>query len=115
MNECENVDQRHGVLNVVGWGILLPCGVLAARYLRFTDPTWFYAHVFFQISGFLIGVAGWATGLRLGSYSVGLVYHKHRTIAIVLFSISTLQVNRQSVLSRGIWWGCRESGGGGFK
>ena len=82
------------MLNVVGWGILLPCGVMAARYLRFADPVWFYLHVAIQICGFTLGVAGWATGLRLGSYSVGIVYHKHRIIGIVLFAISTLQVSK---------------------
>ncbi|MCO5570777.1 hypothetical protein L7F22_024505 [Adiantum nelumboides] len=83
---------RHGVLNTVGWGILLPCGVLAARYLRFADPVWFYLHVFLQMSGFILGVAGWATGLRLGDYSVGVVHHKHRNVGIALFTIATLQV-----------------------
>ncbi|KAI5070241.1 hypothetical protein GOP47_0014584 [Adiantum capillus-veneris] len=88
----QTLKNRHGVLNTVGWGILLPCGVLAARYLRFTDPTWFYLHVFMQMSGFILGVAGWATGLRLGDYSVGVVYHKHRNVGIALFTIATLQV-----------------------
>lgn len=81
------------MLNTVGWGILLPLGVIVARYLRpFTDPAWFYAHVFIQMAGYSLGVAGWATGLRLGSYSVGIVYRKHRSIGIALFAIATLQV-----------------------
>lgn len=88
----QHLKNRHGVLNTVGWGILLPCGVLAARYLRFTDPTWFYAHVFLQLSGYILGVAGWATGLRLGNYSAGVTYHKHRIIGIAVFTIATLQV-----------------------
>ncbi|KAH7415570.1 hypothetical protein KP509_14G052700 [Ceratopteris richardii] len=83
---------RHGVLNTVGWGIVLPCGVLAARYLRFADPAWFYIHVFLQLSGFTLGVAGWATGMRLGDYSKGIVHHKHRSIGITLFAISIVQV-----------------------
>eukprot|EP00250_Pteridium_aquilinum_P013410 c21323_g1_i1 orf=222-1457(-) len=84
---------RHGVVNTVGWGILLPCGVIAARYLRpFSDPAWFYIHVFLQLAGYALGVAGWATGLRLGSYSVGVVYHKHRNVGIALFAVATLQV-----------------------
>lgn len=83
---------RHGVLNTVGWGILLPCGVLAARYLRFADPAWFYIHVFVQLSGFILGVAGWATGITLGNYSVGVMYRKHRNIGIAVFTIAILQV-----------------------
>lgn len=85
--------QRHAILNTVGWGILLPLGVIAARYLKpFTNSTWFYLHVSIQLVGFVLGVAGWATGLVLGNRSVGVVYHKHRSVGIALFAISTLQV-----------------------
>lgn len=73
---------------------MLPCGVIAARYLRpFADPAWFYLHVCLQMIGYALGVAGWATGLRLGNDSVGIVYRKHRAIGIVLFAIATLQVS----------------------
>ncbi|KAI5083465.1 hypothetical protein GOP47_0003208 [Adiantum capillus-veneris] len=84
---------RHGLLNAVGWGVILPCGALAARYLRpFSDPAWFYLHVSLQVVGYAVGVAGWATGLKLGNDSVGIVYRNHRVIGIVLFSMATLQV-----------------------
>lgn len=88
----QTLKNRHGVLNTVGWGIILPCGVIAARYLRFTDPAWFYIHAFLQTAGFILGVAGWATGLRLGNYSAGVIYRKHRFIGIALFTIATVQV-----------------------
>ncbi|KAA8520190.1 hypothetical protein F0562_014446 [Nyssa sinensis] len=58
----------HGMLNTVSWGIMMPLGVLLARYLKvFTsaDPAWFYLHVTCQVSAYIIGVAGWATGLQL--------------------------------------------------
>ncbi|GLJ31157.1 hypothetical protein SUGI_0624300 [Cryptomeria japonica] len=86
---------RHGVLNVVGWSIMLPIGVIIARYMRAVesaDPLWFYLHVFCQISGFAIGVAGWATGLKLGSSSKGIVYRQHRNIGIAVFAIATAQM-----------------------
>ncbi|MCL7034252.1 hypothetical protein MKW94_025476 [Papaver nudicaule] len=41
----------HGVLNVVAWGILMPVGAIAARYLRVfnsMDPAWFYVHIVTQ-------------------------------------------------------------------
>ena len=51
--------QRHAILNTVGWGILLPLGVIAARYLKpFTDPAWFYVHVLVQSIGYILGVVG---------------------------------------------------------
>ncbi|KAG8385841.1 hypothetical protein BUALT_Bualt03G0087100 [Buddleja alternifolia] len=85
----------HGVLNAVSWGILLPIGAVIARYLKVfpsADPAWFYLHAICQTSAYIIGVAGWAIGLRLGSQSPGVQYTAHRVIGIVLFSLGTLQV-----------------------
>ncbi|KAJ0969156.1 hypothetical protein J5N97_022033 [Dioscorea zingiberensis] len=85
----------HGVLNAISWGILLPIGVIMARYLKpfgAADPAWFYLHVGFQLSGYIIGVAGWATGLNLGNKSKGVTYSIHRSIGIAIFSLATLQI-----------------------
>lgn len=83
----------HGILNVVSWGILFPVGIMIARYLRtFVDPVWFYVHVACQLSSYIIGVSGWATGLKLGSQSKGIVYTSHRDFGIALFCLATLQV-----------------------
>ncbi|RZC65819.1 hypothetical protein C5167_009511 [Papaver somniferum] len=85
----------HGVLNAVAWGILMPVGAIAARYLRVfnsMDPAWFYIHIATQTSAYIIGVAGWATGLKLGSESSGIQHNAHRNIGIALFILGTLQV-----------------------
>ncbi|KAK4386745.1 cytochrome and DOMON domain-containing protein [Sesamum angolense] len=85
----------HGVLNAVSWGIMMPMGAVFARYLRVfpsADPAWFYLHATCQTSAYITGVAGWATGLQLGSQSPEVQYTSHRTIAIVLFCLGTLQV-----------------------
>ncbi|XP_008799561.1 cytochrome b561 and DOMON domain-containing protein At3g25290-like [Phoenix dactylifera] len=85
----------HGVLNAVSWGILLPIGAIFARYLKTfksADPAWFYLHLSCQLTGYTVGVAGWATGLNLGSKSKGVQYTTHRNIGITLFSLATLQV-----------------------
>ncbi|KAM7517479.1 hypothetical protein LguiB_016441 [Lonicera macranthoides] len=42
-----------------------------------------------QLSFYVIGVAGWGTGLKLGSESKGVQYTGHRNIGIALFSIAT--------------------------
>lgn len=87
--------QIHGVLNVVSWGILFPTGAIIARYLRTfesADPAWFYLHVFCQVSAYAIGVAGWGTGLKLGSESEGIQFNGHRNIGISLFCLATIQV-----------------------
>ncbi|XP_051183312.1 cytochrome b561 and DOMON domain-containing protein At5g47530-like [Lolium perenne] len=85
----------HGVLNAVGWGILIPLGAMIARYLRVfeaADPAWFYLHITCQISGYALGVGGWGLGLKLGSESAGLTYNPHRNIGIAIFSLATAQV-----------------------
>lgn len=87
--------QIHGVLNAVSWGILMPLGVIIARYLRTfksADPAWFYLHASCQFSAYVIGVAGWATGLQLGKKSEGVTYTGHRNIGIALFCLASLQV-----------------------
>ncbi|KAE8686665.1 Cytochrome b561 and DOMON domain-containing protein [Hibiscus syriacus] len=85
----------HGILNAVSWGILMPIGTITARYLKVfksADPAWFYLHAACQFSSYVVGVAGWSTGLKLGSESPGIRFDTHRTIGIVLFSLGTLQV-----------------------
>ncbi|KAK7303385.1 hypothetical protein RJT34_14289 [Clitoria ternatea] len=85
----------HGVLNALSWGVLMPLGVIIARYLKVfksADPAWFYLHVTCQTSAYIIGVAGWGTGLKLGSDSVGIEYKTHRRLGIVLFCLGTLQL-----------------------
>ncbi|XP_010530065.1 PREDICTED: cytochrome b561 and DOMON domain-containing protein At4g17280 [Tarenaya hassleriana] len=84
----------HGVLNGVSWGIMMPMGAIIARYMRVfeaAEPAWFYLHAFCQASAYIIGVAGWATGLQLGAESAGIRYDTHRAIGITLFSLATLQ------------------------
>uniref|UniRef100_A0A0C9S502 Cytochrome b561 and DOMON domain-containing protein n=1 Tax=Wollemia nobilis TaxID=56998 RepID=A0A0C9S502_9CONI len=85
----------HGVLNAVSWGVLMPMGAMVARYLKVfnvANPAWFYIHVATQTSAYIVGVAGWATGLKLGSDSAGITHQSHRNIGIILFSFATLQV-----------------------
>ncbi|XP_057792960.1 LOW QUALITY PROTEIN: cytochrome b561 and DOMON domain-containing protein At5g35735-like [Salvia miltiorrhiza] len=85
----------HGVLNVVSWGILMPMGAMAARYLKVfksANPAWFYIHVTCQTSAYIVGVAGWGTGIKLGSDSAGVEQTVHRNIGIALFALGTLQV-----------------------
>ncbi|XP_041024258.1 cytochrome b561 and DOMON domain-containing protein At5g47530-like [Juglans microcarpa x Juglans regia] len=85
----------HGVLNVFSWGILMPIGVMIARYLKVfesADPAWFYLHASCQTTAYVIGVAGVATGIKLGNDSAGVEQTKHRVIGVLLFILATLQV-----------------------
>ncbi|KAI3910014.1 hypothetical protein MKX01_041299 [Papaver californicum] len=85
----------HGILNVVAWGIMMPVGAMAARYLKVFNSmgaAWFYIHISTQTSAYIIGIAGLATGLKLGSESPGIQHSAHRNIGISLLVLATLQV-----------------------
>lgn len=72
----------------------MPLGVIIARYLKVfksADPAWFYLHIACQTSAYVVGVAGWATGMKLGS-EASIHNYPHRNIGITLFCLGTLQV-----------------------
>ncbi|CAL5344391.1 unnamed protein product [Camellia sinensis] len=87
----------HGVLNTISWGIMMPIGLLVARYLKAVgpaaDPLWFYLHIVVQLSAYIIGLAGGATGFLLLSKSSGIHHPCHLGIGIILFSLGLLQVS----------------------
>lgn len=79
----------------MSWGILMPLGVIIARYVKFfpsADPAWFYLHVGCQLTAYIFGVAGWATGLKLTSGPQHIHHPTHRCIGTTIFSMATLQV-----------------------
>ncbi|KAF6161922.1 hypothetical protein GIB67_014124 [Kingdonia uniflora] len=85
----------HGIINAISWGIMLPLGAILARHMKVLKPKvplWFYLHIACQILGYLIGIAGWVTGLVLGGKSSGVQHNPHRNIGIILFCLGTLQV-----------------------
>lgn len=85
----------HGVISALSWGVLMPIGVIMARYLRVfksADPAWFYLHMTIQCSAYIIGVAGFSTGIKLGNDSEGTEQTEHRRLGITLFCFATLQV-----------------------
>lgn len=53
----------HGALMLLGWGLILPAGVLSARFLKYKGPIWFHAHRALQIGGLLVASAGWIIAL----------------------------------------------------
>lgn len=84
----------HGGLNVIGWGIMLPLGVVIARYIKLfktTDSAWFHIHVICQSLGYIVGIMGWTTGLNLGVQLSGFNQKAHGYIGICLFCLATAQ------------------------
>ncbi|XP_051136248.1 cytochrome b561 and DOMON domain-containing protein At5g35735-like isoform X2 [Andrographis paniculata] len=85
----------HGTLNIVGWGTLLPMGVIISRYLKRYPKElkqWFKLHIGFQICGFVIGATGWSVGIWLGNTSKYYSFPLHRTLGIIIFTFMTIQI-----------------------
>ncbi|KAJ6507415.1 hypothetical protein C8R47DRAFT_1101225 [Mycena vitilis] len=78
----------HAIFSVVGFALLLPVGVLMARYLRTFSPTWYTGHWIAQF-----GIAGpvTITGVVLGFKAAGPIGYKilddHKKTGIVLFGL----------------------------
>ncbi|XP_057485486.1 cytochrome b561 and DOMON domain-containing protein At4g12980-like [Actinidia eriantha] len=90
-----NLRTVHGLLNIVGWGTLLPVGVIIARYFRrfpIEYPFWFQAHVSCQLTGYVLGTTGWIIGLYLGKTSKPYSFPIHALISHFLFVFATLQM-----------------------
>ncbi|KZV32205.1 hypothetical protein F511_29780 [Dorcoceras hygrometricum] len=81
----------HGILNMLGWGILMPIGVMVARYMRQWDPIWFYSHVAIQTTGFVLGVIGVICGFVLQNRLKASV-NRHKGIGIFVLVLGCLQV-----------------------
>ncbi|KAJ8754945.1 hypothetical protein K2173_015457 [Erythroxylum novogranatense] len=86
----------HGILNIMAWGVLMPVGAIIARYFRYPleleEKWWFYPHISCQITGYILGAAGWTIGLFLGRASRYYKFRTHELYAMFIFAFSTLQM-----------------------
>lgn len=82
----------HGFMMFVAWGILLPGGIMAARYLKsLKGDGWFQIHVYLQYSGIAImflGVLFAAAELR--GFFVSSVHVKFGVLALLLAVLQPL-------------------------
>lgn len=85
------IRRTHGALNMIGWGILMPIGVIVARYFRQWDPIWFYSHIAIQIFSFLFGLVGFILGFVVEGFTKAEVTH-HKNIGILILTLGCLQV-----------------------
>ncbi|KAM3394934.1 cytochrome and DOMON domain-containing protein [Capsicum galapagoense] len=87
----------HGILSIIGWGVVLPIGVIIARYFKKgpihwnEHDQWKYAHKACQACGYIIGATGWALGMWLGNSSKHYSFPKHGAYGISIFTFATLQ------------------------
>ncbi|KAI3968793.1 hypothetical protein MKX01_028943 [Papaver californicum] len=69
--------------------------IIMGRYLRTYEslyPAWFNFHVSCQVIGYIVGVSGWGSGMKLGYESKEIEYGLHRIYGVALFSLCTMQV-----------------------
>ncbi|CAN4093766.1 unnamed protein product [Withania somnifera] len=86
-----NLRRTHGLLNMFSWGILIPIGIMVARYLRQYDPIWFYSHTTIQSLGFLLGFTGIICGFVLED-RLSVDVDRHKALGIFILVLSCLQV-----------------------
>ncbi|XP_007020750.2 PREDICTED: cytochrome b561 and DOMON domain-containing protein At4g12980 isoform X1 [Theobroma cacao] len=103
--QCQNIGHNrrrlrkiHGILNIIGWGTLMPIGVIIARYFRLypfkLESWWFTFHYSCQALGYILGSFGWGLGLLLGHESKYYTFYTHRVLGICIFGFATLQVTQ---------------------
>ncbi|XP_028118186.1 cytochrome b561 and DOMON domain-containing protein At3g25290-like [Camellia sinensis] len=90
-----HIRAMHGFLNIIGWGTLLPIGVIVARYCREVPmkcSEWYTLHTRCQISGVFLGSIGWVFGMLLRNASKHYKLHTHGVLGTIIFTLATIQV-----------------------
>lgn len=83
--------RSHGILGIFGWGLILPCGAMIARFLKHKEPLWYYLHSVIQIVGFLIVLTGVVVGQALYD-RIHADISAHRGIGYFALTLSIIQV-----------------------
>ncbi|KAK4259040.1 hypothetical protein QN277_005416 [Acacia crassicarpa] len=85
-----------GILIVIGWGTLLPIGVMIARFCRKVPMKcneWYSSHIACQLLGYILGTIGWSIGIWLQTSSPQhYASATRRTLSIVAFTLINLQM-----------------------
>ncbi|XP_052203459.1 cytochrome b561 and DOMON domain-containing protein At3g25290-like [Diospyros lotus] len=85
----------HGVLNIIGWGIILPIGAIIARYCRnlpMAYGEWYSLHAYCQISGCFLGSIGWIFGMLLRNALKHYTLKTHGILGTIIFALAATQV-----------------------
>ncbi|XP_004494817.1 cytochrome b561 and DOMON domain-containing protein At3g61750 isoform X1 [Cicer arietinum] len=83
--------KNHGIVGIIGWGLILPVGAIVARYFKHKEPLWFYLHSVIQFIGFAFGLVTVLLGLQLYS-KMHVHIPAHRGIGIFVLVLSILQI-----------------------
>ena len=82
----------HAILMTVGWGVLLPMGVILARYAKAHHPLWFHLHRICNTLGLVLTLAGFILALtqfgQIDSYPTKFI---HACLGCTVMSIGLCQ------------------------
>ena len=79
----------HGSLMLIGWGFLLPSGVIFAKFFKHRpDGLWFKIHPACQVLGLLFAIVGWSIALR--NFSVFANNKEYSTYRHGILGVTTM-------------------------
>ena len=87
--------QIHGLIMMLGFGWLLPLGVLSAKFMKHRpDNLWFEMHQKLQLFGIVIGMIGF--GIAVKNFDVygdpkGSTSYQHGVLGAITFALILLQ------------------------
>jgi len=85
------IRDAHAIIMLLAWGLCLPVGLLAARYLRsFPNALWFKIHRPLQYVGTFLGFIGIIIGYSM--VTAQFVHSAHATIGTIIMVFSFFQV-----------------------
>ncbi|KAL4443838.1 hypothetical protein ABPG75_011575 [Micractinium tetrahymenae] len=93
--KVNSMKNAHGWLMAIGWGVLIPLGIVTARHGKRWDPLWFHVHRAVQILGLSCALSGFiiifiavkdATGTSVSIYGL------HRRLGISAMSLGLCQL-----------------------
>jgi len=91
-SENEGAKIAHQVLMAVGWGVIIPLGIIGGRAKnQLAAPKWYNTHRYMQASGYVIGLIGFGLGFAITS-SWETNYTVHRDLGITITVLATVQV-----------------------
>eukprot|EP00803_Ostreobium_quekettii_P009476 evm.model.scf_3488EXC.2 EVM.evm.TU.scf_3488EXC.2 scf_3488EXC:8988-12604(-) len=80
--------KAHGILMTIGWGILIPVGIIAARTMKDKAPVWFYVHVVGNTLGLILAAVGF--GMAIVKFDREDSF-RHRQVGIAAMVIGLFQ------------------------
>lgn len=90
-----NVFLVHGVLMIIGWGLLLPSGAIIAKFGRHRGDSWFMAHRICQILGLIIALIGFVIALNnsqaLGDTNSKTLNYPHAIMGVTVMAMGLAQ------------------------